>query len=238
MALPQTPPGGGRGRAYTHVPYVSTKKGGSWRAWIAGPCHWYSCHTSTRTKPCLHDMTGGYLLCPKCTALDIPQVIGYQPLYREVDGRPVHVIVYELQREVVDKLKFHQNVSVGRGVEATDTVYLTPLLTGGTRYVSALPERNRPVCLDATLLRMWNVPELTFWYNQTQGASVPIKEESDTPVSLPGTPEQTNKPGVARWVGIALGDRAQEAEVFQRNEEFVRAAKGGSANGNGKHKPK
>lgn len=232
MGLPQIPPGGGRERAYLHVPYVSTKKGHPWRAWIAGPCHWYSCHTSSRTKPCVHDMTGGELVCSICSPTKTPQVIGYQPLYRELDGRPVHVIVYAAMREYIDRRKFHQNVLVARGPEVTDTVYIDPILSGGTRYESTLPERHRPICLDQVLLRMWNIPALTDWYNRTQGASVPIKEESDTPVSLdPDVKPLT--PGINGWIGRTLGDKAEQVTRYNKNADFAARAK--KAEQNGKH---
>jgi hypothetical protein len=168
-------------------------------------------------------MTEGYLSCPLCAGADQPQVIGYQPVYRELDGRPVMVIVYELQRENVDALKLHQMVTVGRGPEVTDTVYLAPLLTGGQRYYSTLPERMKPIDVTETLLRMWQIPILTDWYRRTHDPNGPSVPASDTPLSQ--EPEQEVKPisaGLGRWVGVALGHRAGEVDRVRANDEFVR----------------
>lgn len=224
MPLPQTPPGGGGRRPHLHWVYIPTPRGKKWQAWIAGPCHWFLCHTKGRSKPCLHAMTGGELTCDVCSPFNVPECIGYQPLYRESDGRPCQVVVHEYTREQIDALKLHQAVWVSRGEGATDAVSIGPMLSGGTRYTSRLPERLRPADLTETLLRMWGIPDLVEWYRHTHGAS-------DTPMSLtpapPVAPAVTPPPVVER-LGKGPLDRLREADERARVEEEEERKKIGS----------
>lgn len=182
MPLPQHPPGSGGKRARVHYCYVSTQPGQNWHAWIAGPCHWFLSHTKGRSQPCVEEMTDGEIHCERCAAGHQCEVIGYQPLYREVDCKPVMVIVHEYGREAVDALKLHQRVTVGRGAEQSDGVYVTPALKSDPRYTSTLPERMRAADLTETLLRVWRIPELAEWYRQTHGTPEPVSEK---PVKVP-----------------------------------------------------
>ena len=197
MPLPQHPPGSGGKRARVHYCYVSTQPGQNWHAWIAGPCHWFLSHTKGRSQPCVEEMTDGEIHCERCAAGHQCEVIGYQPLYREVDCKPVMVIVHEYGREAIDALKLHQRVTVGRGAEQSDGVYVTPALKSEPRYTSTLPERMRPADLAETLLRVWRIPELAEWYRQTHGTpdapllappkkALPLFDHGDPPPEIPG----------------------------------------------------
>lgn len=184
MALPQTPPGGGDRRRALHFGYVKTFHGTNWHAWLAGPAHWFSCHTKGKTKPCLNEMTGGELTCERCALAHAVEVVGYVPLWRETDSKPVMVIVHEYTREVVDALKVHQRVTIGRGDEKSDGVYVVPALKPEPRFHTTLPEKMRPADLTETLLKVWGIPELATWYRQTEGqapapAPVPTPKKSD-----------------------------------------------------------
>lgn len=189
MPLPQTPPGGGGRPARTHWHYVTTKPSQQWGAWIAGPCHWFTCHTNGRSVPCLHEMTGGELTCERCSAGQGTDVIGYQPIYRELDGRPCMVIVHEYSREVIDKLRLHQRVIVGRGPKTSDGVYIAPAMQAQPRYHSTLADRMRAADLTETLLRLWRLPDLEAWYRQTHGA--PTSSTSSAPEPGPVPAETT-----------------------------------------------
>jgi len=170
MALPQLPSGNGGKRAYTHWCYVATQPNTNWHAWVAGPCHWFLAHVKGRTKPCLHEMTQGELTCPQCDAGMMCEPIGYQPLYREVDARPCMVILHEYTREAVDRLHLHARVTVGRGGESSDGVYVVPALKRDPVYQSSLVERMKPADLTHTLLKLWGIPHLATWYSETHGA--------------------------------------------------------------------
>jgi len=172
MALPQLPSGNGGKRAYTHWCYVTTQPNTNWHAWIAGPCHWFLAHVKGRTKPCLHEMSQGELKCPQCDAGMMCEPIGYQPLYREVDARPCMVILHDYTREAVDRLHLHARMTVGRGGESSDGVYVVPALKREPVYRSSLVERMKPADLTETLLKLWGIPDLTQWYRETHGGGV------------------------------------------------------------------
>lgn len=188
MSLRQTPPGKGGRSGHVHFVHVKTPNGKKWQAHIAGKCHWYECHTKGRSKPCVHWMTDGELLCDLCSPFNIAQTIGYQPLYKYQDGRPGFVVVHDYNRDHVDALKLHHPVYVSRGDEASDTISLTPLLSQGVLYKSSVAARMEPQDLTESLLRIWGLPHLTEWYRQTHGgrvtlppAGAPLPNESRLP---------------------------------------------------------
>lgn len=163
--LPQNRPGD-RKPGYTHFRYVSTANGAQWHAYTAGSPSWFDCHTKGRTKPCLHVMTAGELPCERCAESKPIEVIGYLPLYREIDARPVMVILHEEQRERADVLRLHSRVLVGREIDKADGVWVAPALKPTPAFHSTLQERNRPADLTETLLRLWGIPALVDWYRK------------------------------------------------------------------------
>jgi len=133
-------------------------------------------------------MTSGELTCARCDAGDIAAEVGYQPLYRELDAKPVFVVVHEYSREAIDALKLHARVIVGRGESKHDSVYVIPGLKATPVYTSTLKERMKPADLTCSLLRLWKLPELDHWYITTHG-------KSDKVVSPPAPPPE---PGVRK----------------------------------------
>jgi hypothetical protein len=233
MGLPNAPRGGGGRRAYVHVPYVSTRAGQTWCAYVAGPCQWFSCHTSSRTKPCLHEMTGGMLACARNHDIDAPQVIGYQPLRRQLDGRPVMVIVYELQREHVDKLPLHSLVVVGRGTEPTDTVYVRSQAGRVNWYTSTIAANMQPIDVTETLLKIWAMPELTEWYRHSHG--LPPTQDTERAARIRAGADAIldgKRRTIADTVHLALGDPPQDGPLAAEYQALIDRAKR-----NGKHKP-
>jgi hypothetical protein len=178
MPLPNAAPGEGPVRAYTHFRYVGTPTGGRWNAWVAGPCQWFIAHTKGKSKPCLEKMTKGVLSCPRCAQVAQPQMIGYLPLYRQVDAANVLVIVYELERPFVDVLETHQRVQIGREDEQSDSVWVRAALSPEPKWQTTQPERKVAADCTETLLRMWAIPELTQWYRE-------CCQPSDNAMSLP-----------------------------------------------------
>lgn len=246
MSLPQRPPGRGGRRAHVHFVYVPTPQGKKWPAHIAGPCMWFECHTKGRSKPCLHELTGGELTCDVCSPFEVPQTLGYQPLYHGKDGRPCMVVVHDYARDHIDALKLHHPVMVERGEGPTDTVALVPMLGAGRKYTSTLAERMQPADLTETLLRMWKMPALTEWYRITHG-----RGEAVPPMPPPAPPATTPPPKgkalaendirtmLSRHVIEQAGGEQPELigedaarEVLAR---MVKGYKKPSTNGNGKH---
>lgn len=242
MSLPQVPPEGDSTRAYVHFHYCATDPSKKWHAWCAGPCMWFLCHPSKRSKPCVRLMTNGKVECSRCATDVLPQVLGYLPLYREVDARPVMIVLHEYTREVVDKLRLHQRVIVGREDSQSDGVYVAPALTQNPVFQSTLKERQRPADLTETLLRIWNLPELTKWYRATTGERASQDERpvrsSAVPLKSNGEPFSAMTQAAARRVqadvlgtdGTPPTDEALAR--IQREQNAHRALR------NGNHKPK
>lgn len=238
MAIPQTPPGGGRESAHEHFRYVPTKPGATWYAYLAGDAHWFLAHTKGRSKPCLHAMTGGQLVCERCAQVTPPQVIGYVPLYREVDSRPVMVIVYEYERERLATFKLHQRVLVGREEQQSDGVYLTVALNPKPIFHTTLKHRMKPADLTHVLLRLWGIPELTHWYSVTHGAAdaAPVQPPKREPKK---EPKQSNgQPFGPMYRNAAVKvEGSDDATYAELAEKLVKDAKAREKNAqkNGKH---
>jgi hypothetical protein len=240
MGIPTKPPGGGGKGRHTHWSYVSTECGKTWAAWLAGPIHWFDCHLKGRTKPCVHAMTDGELHCDMCSPLNPVEEAGYVPLYREIDAKPVCVIVHEYQRETVDRIRKHQMVLVGRGEQQSDPVWVREHPKQGQRYTSSLAERMADADMTVTLLAMWKLPALTDWYYRTHG-------KSDKPVSLPpgkavrddGHEYTPMLQGAAkRWAAPVIKEPTAVGDVIDvQREELARLARA-KPSSNGHHKPK
>lgn len=184
MPLPQKPPGRGAANRRVHFPFATTPRGGSWEAYIAGPCHWYDCHTIGRSKPCLCEMTDGELVCDRDHDLDEPRTLGYQPLYAASNGRPCFVIVYDYAREQIDKLRLHFLVQVSREKGKSETVAIVHHKLTAPLYHSTRADLMRPADLTESLLRIWKIPELVAWYRCTQGKgdnTMSLSEPAFTP---------------------------------------------------------
>ena len=180
-------------------------------------------------------MTARVLHCPRCTPNDPVERIGYVPLYRERDGRPVFVIVHEYSREAVDKLKFHDRVFVSRGPEQSDGTAIEKHREQSPQFNSRLPERNRWADLSETLLTVWGYPALRDWYRQSQRASVTMDCHSTDPSGF----EKSGEPQTEYLDMDALADcmdanadRATErAAQHRKNADAARRWKEQSANG-------
>jgi hypothetical protein len=234
MPLPQVPAGNGGRRPRVHWHYPTTPTNSKWHGWIAGNCHWFECHTKGKSQPCTEVMTGGELRCPRCDACQPTEVIGYQPIYREIDNRPCFVILHEYTREVVDALKLHQRVIVCRGPEQSDGCAIVPALNPEPRFQTKLQERLQPADLTETLLRVWRIPELVQWYDETHGCAPIAPPEPHRAAPAPVKTTVSTEFKGKRFVvsDVPLGE---EFEVLTQSiYEKVKARE----NGNGKPKPK
>lgn len=237
MSLPKAPPGEGGRSSYTHFHYCATDPAKQWHAWIAGACEWYECHPSKRTKPCVHIMTSGTLPCKYC-AMGLPiETCGYQSLYREVDARPVFVVLHNYTRERVDSLKLHERVVVGREASQSDGVWVARALKPQPLFVTTLKERMRPSDLTETLLRVWGLPELVEWYRREfpesrehdrQKPHANLLEKAMNTIDQEQEEQDTPLLGDSFLKGLPVDQQKEIAR--RRNEAFVRE------NGNGKHK--
>lgn len=219
MALRKAPPGGGGAKRRVHFSYVPTGTGEKWEAYIAGPAAWYLCHTVGKTKPCLHEVSGGALECPACVSLKPPEEVGYLPLYREMDGRPVFVVIHQDMREAADSLTHRMRVMIGRGTHASDGVWVRSAMGKGQWYKSTLPERMVPADIEPTLLRVWKIPVLTAWATgqaapEIGGCMTPPETPTIKPYTPPTLPTGVSTDDMAPLAGslAAALRRAKERE--------------------------
>lgn len=173
MPIPKIPQEWGNRPPRVHFTYTGTPTGHRWQAWVAGPCLWVIAHTKGRTKPCLHQMTGGVLPCPRCAQIQPPAKIGYQPLYRMSDGKPVVVIVYEGEEQYTDRFTLHLPVQVAREAAESDTVFVREVLAARPAYYSTLSCRMVAADCTESLLAMWALPEWTAWCRGQRPAAAP-----------------------------------------------------------------
>lgn len=237
MALKQAGPGEGPSRGRAYFRYVGTVPGRKWCAYIAGPCQWYVCHTKGKSKPCLEWMTDGALPCKLCASTARPMVIGYQPLYRQVDSAPVMVIVYEDVRHVVDALRLHERVEIERQGQQGDAVSVTRLLTQEPRFQTTLPERRERADITDVLLALWSLPDLTHWYRCRRPASDnAVSLATDPGVTSTGEPfGPMTKAAAEKYGSDDDGPMSGALDDVIRNRLALAAGKKPATNG--KHKP-
>jgi hypothetical protein len=135
-------------------------------AWLAGEPYWAEeAHEHTKddpgTKPCLHWLTDGELKCPRCRRARPVKCIGWVPLYREIDSRPVVVIVHESASDLLAGLRHPATVLVGR-IGPKDSVFVRRADTQVT-FKSEKQTRMSPIDITNDLLMMWNMPEYNEW---------------------------------------------------------------------------
>lgn len=244
MALRKGTPGqGGQVRADSFS-YTSVAHGlkGWFTAWLAGPIYWCQVHEHTKkqpgTKPCLEWLTDGDLRCPRCRPQVVPTWVGYVPLYREQDHKPVIVIIHESVMDLIHGLSYPEAVIVGR-VDENSSVFVRKCDTG-VIFKTDNAARRRPVDVTRDLLTMWRIPELDRWVcEKSRGNSTTNLTEVEN-VSDTGRHDAVDA-GTLAHDNRLLGDSFMraldpdtQAEIRRRrNEEFV------SENGNGKpHKKK
>jgi len=181
MPIPQQPPEEGGTVRHVQFRYVPTETGTQWKAYVAGKPHWFTAHTKRRTKPCLHVMTRGELICTRCTADNPARKVAYLPLYREVDTKEVMVILYEHQYDALAALTLHQRVIIGRENQQSDAVWVAPNPAKGQTFHSTFRWKYQNVDLTQSLLILWGLPELVSWYNATHGAGAkPMQTARET----------------------------------------------------------
>lgn len=192
MGLRESAPGEKKPGARLHFAYTPTEPLEQWHAYTAGPAKWYACHCKGRTKPCLAHVTGGELVCERCNAGEESAETGFLPLWRELDWRPVFVIVHSAAREAIDALRHRQRVLIGRGAHKSDGVYaITPPKVQGT-ISSTDPAKLREQDVTPSLLRVWKIAELTEWYNRHIGPSKEGVSHTPAPAAvLPDVPRVT-----------------------------------------------
>jgi hypothetical protein len=238
MPVPKIPSGWGGESAYVHFKYVGTPCGKRWQAWVAGPTVWIVGHTKGRTKPCLDVMTGGCLLCSRCAQIEPPKKVGYVPLYRMSDAKPVVVIVYEEEEQYTDRLVTHQGVTVAREIEQSDSIFVRAIIGDYPSYKTTLHVRQRAVDCTQSLLAMWAIPEWTAWcrgsFGQAMAAPPTPTPEPTTSSGVPFDP--MHKAAARRWADPPVVEQTDDSDGTQAALDRALLRKT-QASTNGKHKP-
>jgi len=240
MSLREAAPGEGARGTRTHFTYVETHAGKNWFGYIAGRCWWGICHPSERSKPCLHWITSGQLACRLCGGKREPEMMGYQPLYRHTDGKPVLAIFYEDMRDRVDAMKFHERVQIGREGGKGDACWIQKAMDQNPKYQTTLAVRMAPAHITENLLMMWKVAELTEWYRcQAPTSDNAVSLVKEAPVKSDGKPfDPMHAAAARRYAPPVAREVAAEQAVDEAKESILKKARAmESRNGNGKHKP-
>lgn len=183
MSLRKGTPGEGWTGACDSFSYTSVAPGlkGWFTGWMAGPVYWTLAHEHTDrtpgTKPCLDWMTEGAVRCPRCNTKKLPVWIGYLPLYREQDLKPVFVILHQNALDQVEGLSYPDHLVVGR-VEDKSGVFVRKSDTAARFSTS---HANRKVEFDITrdLVPMWRLPQLEEWLEKTTKQKRREKENAE-----------------------------------------------------------
>lgn len=239
MRLPQaSPEDGGRG-SYEHFTNWSIGCGEKHYGYLAGPCQWFVCHPSERSKPCVHWMTKNDVNCKRCAQKKPVCQLGYLPLWRGTDWRPKFVIVYQPEREHVSKIALHQRVMIFRERDRGSTLAVRLALEQEPRFTTTLEHRRRPQDIWEVLLTVWDIPELTAWVRCNS-------EPSDNAVSHRVEPVKSDGEPFSEWTRKAVEKYAPPEEPKSESDELFKEAgnrllsrvKRSESNGNGKHKPR
>lgn len=224
MSLKNAPSEEVNNRRGVHFMYTPTEAGKSWRAYIAGPCLWIRAHGTGKTRPCLDWLTDGALMCDHCQKGQESQLVGYQPLWRETDGRPCCVIVHADQRESVDSFKRPAGIQVCREFGVGNGVYFRKPMSALPVFHAVHPAKLCDADMTDSCLRMWKIPALVSWYLAKPGSKQGgvIHPPKSPAITLPFP--VTNPTDPASEEGESLGEQFGHLKT---NNAFIRSLKGG-----------
>lgn len=154
--------GGSRTDSFSYTPVQFGLKN-SFGGFLAGDVYWAEeAHEHKEhdpgTKPCLHWISDGALLCKRCRRGAKATCIGWVPLYRAEDHSPIIVIIHENVMDLVSTLKYRDYCIIGR-VTPKSSVFVKRSDTPQT-FKTENEKRKRPVDITRDLLTMWQIPEL------------------------------------------------------------------------------
>lgn len=240
MRLPQASPEDGGRNDYEHFTNWSIGCGEKQFGYVAGPCQWFVCHPSERSKPCLHWFTDKELPCKRCAQKKPTTQLGYLPLWRGSDWRPKFVILYPPEREHVAALKLHQRVMVFRESDRGSTLTIRPALVQEPPFVSTLAHRMRPQDIWEVLLTVWDIPELTSWVRcQAPAPADAVVPMGDEPVKSDGQPFAPEYRAAAKRYSGEEDQGGPSAETFDAVRDRLKKSAGRiEPSANGSHKPR
>lgn len=212
------------------------KRGTKLAAHVAGNCVGVTVHCGKPSKPCMRRYLGAGAKCFGCDNGIRKDWLGYQPFYRELDGRPIVCTFHKDMIERLDKLTLHQRVEIGQ--EDADNVGLWLRAEKGMLYSTTLNARKIGADIAGWLPVLWKLRGVI---TREMLLSAGPEVTSDKPVSLSETDEldeiYRNAPGELRARSLPNRImRGNPAEAIGMGDVID-----GTLNGvrvNGKPKPK
>lgn len=232
-------PGQGAERRYEQFSYTKTGPGlkNQWPCWCSCEPYWCKVHEHTEktpgTKVCVDWFTDGALICPRCRPAHEPTTIAYVAVWRAEDLKPCMVICHESVSDMLMLLKFGVEATVGC-TDRNSSVWVRA--TGiQSKWVSALPYRQKAIDIMVSLLTMWGYPALTSWYandakSRGSGAGVAVKPD--------GTPFDPMHQAAARRAGATVSEEPLTVEAYEAMKRSFAADLGAATmpSKNGHHK--
>lgn len=155
--FPKKHPGKGSGSAVTWT-FERWKLGGYKAAWLTGEPVWLDTHFYFVTHPCHSFVTGGKLACPHCQRGRPMAEAAYVPWVDE-SGKPYSSLVKHYTRPIVDKLRAGDPITVGKGKNKFDPVFVKPR-EGARQWVPSPGSERTGEQFERWLLTIWKAPEL------------------------------------------------------------------------------
>lgn len=232
MNVPKASPGEGPKKERDHFPHWSIGGGERHFAYIAGPTAWVIGHPSDKgTKPCLCWMTTNALPCRFCALGKCPCRLGYVPLYRAVDWKPLLVIVYDEEQEWIDKTNTHDRVQIGREKEKGARLWVRRCLEQEPKYATTVTRRQHPQDVDESMLTLWKMPELMSWLAHRRVSDNAVSLEADIARGEAKVVSESPQPYTP-----PAGDGAAQAADFGSIVSRIKGKAGGlKPSANGRH---
>jgi len=209
-----------------YASYMRVANGQQERAYKAGELYGCNGHRTDTHQPCARDITDGELSCPYCSAgLDIVWR-GFVPLW-DRDWSLRYVLIGQDHLESTDQIPWRAQVTVSRAKNP-----ISPLVVREeqclTRALPAKPPWSAEVDMLAICLTLWQHDALTQWFRQTHGTrpGVGAAVESQAAKMLDGEPRK-----LGDFIGLALGDKAEQVNRLKKNDDFAKTLAKPSKNG-------
>lgn len=227
--------GGARTDSFSYTPVQSGLKNG-FHGWIAGETYWCQAHEHSKatpgTKPCLEWMTEGAVRCPRCRPQVVTTWVGYVPLYREADHKPIIIILHEGAMDLLAGLAYPDYVLVGR-VDMTSSVFVRKS-DNALSFRTDNEQRKAPRDITPDLLTMWQMPALEEWI-MAQRRKQPKPTVTAPRIRGDGKPFSPFMQGAAAKHGLPEGVREPASDVGDALSRVARRAAAAGPSTNGHH---
>lgn len=217
------------GKQAAHWHTGNPAEGKHFLAWVAGPAVLARVHNSKRTKACVRAYRGDGAACEGCVHTLKLDWVYYLPLYREIDDARVVTIHRRGCGEVLEGLRLHQQVRIGRGVRKEDGTWVAPI-AGGKSYASGSADRQRDQDICDWLPVLWKLGKELSGETIRRGCMM---------ASSPGEVAVADElamsiPLIKRNLGL-MPDGSKENDLNKRNEAWSAEVKRSSPRTNGEH---